>query len=85
MDGVLCVCVSPTEREKGRKEERKRGREGGRKGERGRQGEKGGRSSSSKGMEFLEKKSLGEYASTYIWNLIYGINESFQRKETHGL
>ena len=22
---------------------------------------------------------------TYIWNLIYGINEAFHRKETHGL
>ena len=23
--------------------------------------------------------------SLYIWNLIYGINEPFHRKETHGL
>ena len=34
-------------------------------------------------------KSEGErqipYDMTYIWNLIYGINESFYRKETHGL
>ena len=25
------------------------------------------------------------YDITYIWNLIYGTNESFHRKETHGL
>ena len=25
------------------------------------------------------------YDITYIWNLIYGTNEHFQRKETHGL
>lgn len=44
MDGVLCVCVSPTEREKGRKEERERGREERGEGETGREreGEKDG-------------------------------------------
>ena len=25
------------------------------------------------------------YDITYIWNLIYGINEPFHRKENHGL
>ena len=25
------------------------------------------------------------YDITYVWNLIYGINEPFHRKETHGL
>lgn len=30
-----------------------------------------------------ERQTL--YDITYIWNLIYGINEPFNRKETHGL
>ena len=25
------------------------------------------------------------YDITYIWNLIYGMNEPFHRKESHGL
>ena len=36
-----------------------------------------------------ERKSEGEkqipYDLTYIWNLIYGTNEPFHRKENHGL
>ena len=36
-----------------------------------------------------KSKSEGErqipYDMTYIWNIIYGTNEPFYRKETHGL
>jgi len=39
--------------------------------------------------EQMNKKSLSEkqiqYDITYIWNLIYGTNEPFHRKKTHGL
>ena len=33
----------------------------------------------------LEGESQIPYDITYIWNLIYGTNESFHRKENHGL
>ena len=33
----------------------------------------------------LEKERQIPYDTTYIWNLIYGTNEPFHRKETHGL
>ena len=32
-----------------------------------------------------ERKRQIPYDITYIWNLIYGTNEPFHRKETHGL
>jgi len=32
-----------------------------------------------------ERKRQVPYDITYIWNLIYGTNELFHRKETHGL
>ena len=31
-----------------------------------------------------EKERQIPYDGTYIWNLIYGTNETFHRKETHG-
>ena len=32
-----------------------------------------------------ERERQIPYDITYIWNLIYGTNEPFHRKETHGL
>ena len=32
-----------------------------------------------------EREKQIPYDITYIWNLIYGTNEPFYRKETHGL
>ena len=32
-----------------------------------------------------ERERQIPYDITYIWNLIYNTNESFHRKETHGL
>ena len=32
-----------------------------------------------------ERERQIPYDITYIWNLIYGTNETFHRKETHGL
>ena len=32
-----------------------------------------------------ERESQIPYDITYIWNLIYGTNEPFHRKENHGL
>ena len=32
-----------------------------------------------------ERKRQMPYDVTYIWNLIYGTNEPFHRKENHGL
>ena len=32
----------------------------------------------------LSEKEKDRYDITYIWNLIYGTNEPFHRKETHG-
>ena len=32
-----------------------------------------------------ERESQMPYDITYIWNLIYGTNEPFHRKENHGL
>ena len=32
-----------------------------------------------------ERERLVPYDITYMWNLIYGTNEPFHRKETHGL
>ena len=32
-----------------------------------------------------ERERQTPYDITYIWNLINGTNESFHRKETHGL
>ena len=32
-----------------------------------------------------ERERQKPYDITYIWNLIYGTNEAFHRKETHGL
>ena len=32
-----------------------------------------------------ERERQIPYDSTYIWNLIYGTNEPFHRKENHGL
>ena len=32
-----------------------------------------------------ERERQLPYAITYIWNLIYGTNEPFHRKENHGL
>ena len=32
-----------------------------------------------------ERERQIPYAITYIWNLIYDTNETFHRKETHGL
>ena len=36
-------------------------------------------------LETNENQNMIYQVITYIWNLIYGTNESFQRKETHGL
>ena len=35
--------------------------------------------------EESQKEKDKYHVITYIWNLIYGTNETFQRKETHGL
>ena len=35
--------------------------------------------------EVSQKKKDISYDITYIWNLIYGTNEPFHRKENHGL
>ena len=35
--------------------------------------------------EVSQKEKDKPYDITYIWNLIYGINEPFHRKENHGL
>ena len=32
-----------------------------------------------------ERERQIPYDITYIWNIIYGTNEPFQRKENHGL
>ena len=32
----------------------------------------------------LEREGQIPYDIIYIWNLIYGTNETFHRKETHG-
>ena len=32
-----------------------------------------------------ERERQIPHAITYIWNLIYGTNETFHRKENHGL
>ena len=32
-----------------------------------------------------ERERQTPYDITYIWNLIYGTNEPFHRKENHGL
>ena len=33
----------------------------------------------------VSQKEKDKYHITYIWNLIYGTNEPFHRKENHGL
>ena len=35
--------------------------------------------------EVSQKEKAKYHDSTYIWNLIYGTNEPFHRKENHGL
>ena len=35
--------------------------------------------------EVNQKEKDKYHGITYIWNLIYGTNEPFHRKETHGL
>ena len=35
--------------------------------------------------EMSERESQIPYDINYIWNLIYGTNEPFHRKEIHGL
>ena len=35
--------------------------------------------------EVSQKERQMPYDTTYIWNLIYGTNEPFHRKETHDL
>ena len=35
--------------------------------------------------EVSQRERQMPYDITYIWNLIYGTNEPFHRKETHGL